>query len=126
VIVCLRTVYVPPEQHDQFPDWIDNNGALRRQHGILAELVVARAVRQNPAKSLQSSDGTSDPDEYVVLTAWRDHDTFDAWINTPDRDRLTASPTHEAVEYRPITRYDVIGGYLADTLDTLDPTGGHP
>ena len=28
-----------------------------------------------------------------------------------ERDRLTASTVHQAVDYRPITRYDVIGGY---------------
>jgi hypothetical protein len=37
---------------------------------------------------------------------------FDAWIATPDRDRLTASATHQAVGYHPITRYEVAGGYL--------------
>ena len=35
-----------------------------------------------------------------------------AWIATPDRDALTASEVHQAVDYRPITRYDVTGGYL--------------
>jgi hypothetical protein len=28
------------------------------------------------------------------------------------RDALTASEVHQAVEYQPITRYDVVGGYL--------------
>ncbi|MHB1472713.1 MAG: hypothetical protein ACYCV4_03625 [Dermatophilaceae bacterium] len=31
---------------------------------------------------------------------------------TPHRDALTASEIHGAVTYRPITRYDVPGGYL--------------
>lgn len=35
-----------------------------------------------------------------------------AWIATPERDALTASAVHQAVDYRPITRYDVVGGYL--------------
>ena len=39
-------------------------------------------------------------------------DTFDAWIATPERDALTASEVHQAVDYRPITRHDVVGGYL--------------
>jgi hypothetical protein len=48
----------------------------------------------------------------VVVTVWPSHEVFDAWIATPDRDRLTASPVHAAVDYRPIARYDVVGGYL--------------
>jgi hypothetical protein len=48
----------------------------------------------------------------VVLTIWPGHEVFDAWIATPDRDRLTASGVHQAVSYQPITRYDVTGGYL--------------
>lgn len=67
-----------------------------------------------------------DEDELVVVTGWPDHETFDAWIATPERDRLTASATHESVEYRPLTRYDVVGGYLADALPTIDPTGDQP
>lgn len=126
MIVCLRTVRVPPDQREGFLAWIEENGELRRQHGILAELVLARSSRQNPAKTLQPADDSGDPDEYVVITAWPDHDTFDAWINSPDRDRLTASPTHDAVEYRPLIRYDVVGGYLAASLATVDPTGGQP
>ena len=50
--------------------------------------------------------------ETVVITAWPSDEVFDAWIATPDRDRLTASDVHEAVDYRPIRRYDVVGGYL--------------
>jgi hypothetical protein len=45
------------------------------------------------------------------------HEAFDAWIDTPDRDRLTASDLHGSVRYGPITRYDVAGGYL--NLDGL-------
>ena len=42
------------------------------------------------------------------------------WIDTPDRDRLTGSDVHGAVQYRPITRYDVVGGYLnPDGLATI-------
>ena len=48
----------------------------------------------------------------MVITAWPSHEVFDAWIATPDRDRLTASDTHRSVDYHPITRYDVAGGYL--------------
>jgi heme-degrading monooxygenase HmoA len=123
VIVCLRTVRLPPDQRDGFLSWIDDNGELRRQHGILAELVLERSPRQNPAKTLQPEDDR-EPDELVVITVWPDHDTFDAWIDTPDRDRLTASPTHEAVEFRPLVRYDLVGGYLADAITSA--TGGQP
>ena len=85
--------------------------------------MLARSPRQNPAKALQPDEGGT-AEELVVITGWPDHDTFDAWIDTPERDRLTASATHEAVEFRPLTRYDVIGGYGADALTTNDPTGG--
>ena len=60
------------------------------------------------------------------MTAWPDHATFDAWIETPDRDRLTASANHEAVEFHPLTRYDVIGGYVAGTIPTIPKTGDRP
>ena len=68
-----------------------------QQHGILAELVC------------EPADG---PGDTVVITVWPSHEVFDAWIATPHRDALTASEVHQAVTYRPITRYDVPGGYL--------------
>jgi hypothetical protein len=40
-----------------------------------------------------------------------------AWIATPERAALTDSEVHNAVDYRPSTRYDVAGGYLA--IDAL-------
>ena len=123
MILCLRTVRVPADRRRQFLQWIDENADLRRRHGIACELVLARSPRQNPAKARQP-DEPEDDEELVVITGWPDHDTFDAWIETPDRDRLTASPTHEAVEFRPLTRYDVVGGFGADALTTIDPTGG--
>ncbi len=123
MIVCLRTVRVPPDQRAGFLSWIDENSDLRRQHGILAELVLERSARQNPTKTLQAEDDR-EPDELVVITVWPDHDTFDAWIDTPDRDRLTASPTQEAVEFRPLVRHDLVGGYLADAITSAP--GGHP
>jgi heme-degrading monooxygenase HmoA len=97
MIVCLRTVSVPVAERTRFLAWIDENRAEREEHGILAELVLEPA----------SGEG-----ETVVLTAWPSHAVFDAWIATPDRDRLTASDVHAAVDYRPITRYEVAGGYL--------------
>ncbi len=107
MIVCLRTVGVPSEQRDRFMSWIAENRTVREAHGILAELV------------LEPSAGEG---ETVVLTAWASHQAFDAWIATPERDRLTASPAHEAVDYRPITRYEVAGGYVnLDGLSAVDP-----
>jgi heme-degrading monooxygenase HmoA len=97
MIACLRTVGVPPEVRDRYLAWISEGRAVREVHGILAELV------------FEPPDGEG---ETVVLTLWPSHEVFDAWIATPDRDRLTASDVHRAVSYQPITRYDVAGGYL--------------
>jgi heme-degrading monooxygenase HmoA len=114
MIVCWRTVRVPADQRVAFLDWIEENAAVRRAHGILFEHVLDVAAQQNPTTTLRPDLGDHDPDELVVVTGWPDHATFDAWIRTPDRDRLTASAVHAAVEYRPLTRYDVIGGYPLD------------
>ena len=103
MIVCLRTVGVPADVRDRYLAWIAENRDIRVAHGILAELV------------LEPTDGNS---ETVVLTVWPDHETFGAWIATPERDALTASEIHQAVNYRPITRYEVAGGYLAFTEET--------
>ena len=129
MIVCWRTVRVPLAEWDRFHAWIWANRAVRERHGILFELVLDRAPRQNPPKTAQPRPAVTAASglqpqgaldrvvEAVVVTAWASHDAFDAWIDTPDRDRLTASPVHQAVQYGPITRYDVTGGYL--TLDGL-------
>ncbi len=95
MIVCLRTVLVPPEWRARYLAWIDAGRQIRQQHGILAELVC------------EPADG-----ETVVITVWPSHEVFDAWIATSHRDALTASEVHQAVTYRPITRYEVTGGYL--------------
>ena len=97
MIVCLRTVRVPPDVRERYLAWIADGRQVRETHGILAELVC------------EPSSGDGDT---VVITLWPDHATFDAWIATPDRDALTASDVHQAVDYQPITRYDVTGGYL--------------
>lgn len=70
---------------------------MREAHGILAELVL---------------EPSGDEGETTVVTIWPSHEIFDAWIATPERDALTASDVHQAVEYQPITRYDVAGGYV--------------
>jgi heme-degrading monooxygenase HmoA len=108
MIVCLRTVLVPPEWRDRYLAWIAAGRQVRQQHGILAELVC------------EPAGGTG---ETVVMTAWPSHAVFEAWIATPHRDALTASEVHQAVDYRPITRYDVAGGYLnLPGLTTHDPS----
>lgn len=108
MIVCLRTVVVPTEWRQRFLAWIAAGRAIREAHGILAELV------------LEPSAGEGDT---VVITVWPSHEVFDAWIATPERDALTASEVHQAVEYRPIVRYEVTGGYLNLPGITIhDPT----
>jgi heme-degrading monooxygenase HmoA len=102
MIFCLRTVSVPQVERTRYLGWIAENRSVRERHGILAELV------------LEPSDAAG---ETVVITAWPSHEAFDTWIATPDRDQLTASDVHQAVEYRPITRYDIAGGYL--NIDAL-------
>jgi heme-degrading monooxygenase HmoA len=97
VIACLRTVRVPETERARYLEWIAEGRAVREAHGILAELVLEPV----------STDGAT-----VVLTLWPSHDVFDAWIVTPERDALTASDVHQAVDYRPITRYEIAGGYL--------------
>ena len=101
MIVCLRTVGVPDQERGRYLDWIAAGRQVREAHGILAEWV------------LEPADGNGDT---VVVTVWPSHETFDAWIATPERDALTASELHQAVDYRPITRYQVAGGYTAPAL----------
>ena len=108
MIACLRSVVVPEAQRARYLEWIAEGRAVRQAYGILAELVLEPS----------SADG-----ETVVLTLWPSHEVFDAWIATPERDALTASDVHQAVEYRPITRYDLAGGYLnLAGLTAHDPT----
>jgi heme-degrading monooxygenase HmoA len=105
MIVCLRTVSVPPVWRDRYLAWIAAGRHIRQQHGILAELIC------EPVEG-----------ETVVITVWPSHEVFDAWIATPHRDALTASEVHQAVDYRPITRYEVTGGYLnLPGLTVYDP-----
>ena len=96
MILCLRTVAVSASMRERYLAWITEGRAGREAHGILAELVC---------------EPTSGGDT-VVVTIWPDHTTFDAWIATPQHDVLTASAVHRAVDYHPITRYDVVGGYV--------------
>ena len=93
---------------------------------IVFEYVLQTSTRQNPANRQPDTTVPVDDEELVVITAWPDHDTFDAWINTPDRDRLTASAVHAAVEFRPITRLDMIGGYPDNTTSFTNSTGDIP
>jgi hypothetical protein len=43
MIVRLRTVAVPAKKRDDYLAWIDDGGAVREAHGILAELVLEPA-----------------------------------------------------------------------------------
>ena len=81
MIVCLRTVVVPPEWHDRYLAWIADGRAIRQQHGILAELVCEPATPGG---------------DTVVVTVWPSHEVFDAWIAT-----LTATPSPPATSTRP-------------------------
>jgi len=118
MIVCLRTVKVPAEVRVRYLEWINEGRAVREAHGIVAEWVL---------------EPTSDDGDTVVVTVWPSHDVFDAWIATPDRDRLTASDVHSSVDYHPITRYELAAGYtnpagitaLASD-DGPDPKEEHP
>jgi heme-degrading monooxygenase HmoA len=96
VIVCLRTVTIT-DVRSRYLDWIAEGRAIREAHGILAELVLEPTGGDGPT---------------VVVTMWPSHEVFDAWIATPERDALTASEVHQAVDYQPITRYEIAGGYL--------------
>ena len=97
MIVCIRTVGVPENVRERFLAWINDGRAVRQAHGILAEWVLEPA---------------SEVGDTVVVTVWPSHQVFDAWIATPQRDALTASEVHRAVDYRPIVRYDLAAGYL--------------
>jgi hypothetical protein len=96
MIVCIRTVGVPEDVRDRYLQWIDDGRAIREAHGLVAEWV------------LEPSGGDGDT---VVVTVWPSHEVFDTWIATPERGALTASEVHRAVDYRPINRYDLVGGY---------------
>jgi heme-degrading monooxygenase HmoA len=96
VIVCLRTVAVPLEWRQRYLAWIQAGRVIREAHGIVAELVIE----------------PTGEDDFVVITIWPGHDVFDAWIATPEREALTDSEVHRAVEYRPITRFEMVGGYV--------------
>jgi heme-degrading monooxygenase HmoA len=97
MIVCIRNVGVPAGIRDRFLGWIIEGRAVRQAHGILAEWVL---------------EPSSTPGDTVVVTVWPSHEVFDAWIATPERDALTSSEVHQAVDYRPIVRYDLVGGYV--------------
>jgi hypothetical protein len=97
VIACLRTVRVPDAERAGYLDWIAEGRGVREAHGILAELVLEPAA----------PDGDT-----IVLTLWPSHDVLDAWIATPERDALTASDVHRSVDYHPITRHEIAGGYV--------------
>jgi hypothetical protein len=89
-------------------------GAPRvRRTGLLAEWVL---------------DPTDGDGETVAITVWPSHEVFDAWIATPYRAGLTAPEVHQAVDYRPVVRYDLTGGHtnLSALVAHLQPTEEQP
>ncbi|MHB8300789.1 MAG: antibiotic biosynthesis monooxygenase [Dermatophilaceae bacterium] len=82
MIICLRTVIVPPEVRDRYLAWIDFGRQTRQQHGILTELVCEPAHVTG---------------ETVVITVWPSHEVFDAWIATPHH----TTPHHTATRSPP-------------------------
>jgi heme-degrading monooxygenase HmoA len=101
MIICIRTVVVPDDVRPRYLQWIADGRSVREAHGLLAEWV------------LEPTEGGGDT---VVITVWPSHEVFDAWVATPERDALTTSDVHQAVQYRPITRYDLVGGYTTEEL----------
>ena len=59
MILCWRTVRVPSDERQAFIDWIDHNGPVRRQHGILFELVLGRSPRHTLPKRYAPTTSTS-------------------------------------------------------------------
>ncbi|MGH2704695.1 MAG: hypothetical protein ACRDJ4_06275 [Actinomycetota bacterium] len=94
MIVCLRTVRVPADVRERYLARIAAGRQTRLAHSILAEILLEHSAGQG---------------ETIVITIWPDHETFDAWIATPERGALTASEVHQALDYRPINRYDLVG-----------------
>lgn len=96
MIICLRNVVIPKGVRTNYLKWIRDGKDTREAHGLIAEWVLEPSVAEGDA---------------VVITVWPSHEVFDAWIATPERDALTNSDIHQSVVYRPITRYDFVGGY---------------
>lgn len=96
MIVCIREVVIPNFVRSKYLQWILDGKVVRQRHGLLAEWVV------------EPSDLSGDA---MVITVWPSHEIFDSWIGTSDRDALTKSEVHQSVSYRPLRRYDFIGGY---------------
>ena len=96
MIACLRTVVIPQGVRTKYLEWIKEGQIVRESHGLLAEWILEPSTTEC---------------DTVVITVWPSHEVFDEWIATPERDVLTTSEIHQAVVYRPITRYDLVGGY---------------
>ena len=62
MIVCLRTVAVPPEWRDRYLAWIDAGRTIRQQHGILVPGAEPGPCRRAPAAAAPSAG----PDAYRV------------------------------------------------------------
>ncbi len=95
-IVCIRTIEVAPEDEEAFYKWIEENRPLRQRMGCLMERV------------LKPSDGYGPT---LMLTMWKNHEVFDAWIKTPEHAAVSSSPGHALCRWQPIKRYDIAAGY---------------
>jgi len=78
--------------------------------GTLGYSAITQVARRRPSPTLLL--GTTLGTGAVAVAA----------LATPHRDALTNSEVHQAVSYRPITRYEVTGGYLnLPGLTACDP-----
>ena len=75
MIVCLRTVAVPPDDRERYLRWIAEGRAVREAHGILAEWVLRPP---------------SGDDEFTVVTVWPSHEVS---THGSPRPSATRSPT---------------------------------
>lgn len=133
MIVCWRTVRVWHSQHDSVRR-LDGTptAAVGREHGRRLRVRAPDLPTAEPSQDAEPETVTPvDDEELVVVTVWPDHDTFDAWINTPDRDPASPHPPSTRQSSSGQSRaLDVIGGYHANSSAQLEscthPTGETP
>jgi hypothetical protein len=97
MIMCLRTVDVPPAVRESYLAWIAEGRAVREAHGILAELVC---------------EPSSPAGDTVAVTIWPDPPP-----SMPGSPPPNATPSPPRQSTRPSTttrspRYQVVAGHL--------------